>query len=172
MPFKLNSPNSIPPAHTLTAFFFSVMFGASRFAHSDLLRADNGLRAVLGIPRFPGTDPIRNFSSRFSQGAVESFWSSLWRWLLPHLAAPQESFSLESDERPDALGLPGVGAHLPVVRSSGVVRTARGGEAGAVLSSIPRGSRCLRRWSGAAALHCVRRSVFRGRGPAGAGSSR
>ena len=172
MPFKPNSPNAIPPAHPLTAFFFSVMFGASRFAHSDLLRADNALRAVLGIPRFPGTDPIRNFSSRFSQGAVESFWSSLWRWLLPHLAAPQESFSLESDERPDALGLPGVGAHLPAARSSVVVRTAAGFEAWGGLSSIPRGSHCPRRWSGAAAPRCVRRSVFRGRGRAGAGWSR
>jgi hypothetical protein len=75
MPFKLNSPNAIAPAHTLTAFFFSVMFGASRFAHSDWLRADKALHAVLGIPRFPGTDTIRNFPSRFSQGAVESFWS-------------------------------------------------------------------------------------------------
>jgi hypothetical protein len=97
MPLKLNSPNAIPPAHTLTAFFFSVIVGASRFAHSDWLRADKALHAMLGFDRFPGTDTIRNFFSRFSQAAVESFWRPLWRWLLPHFAPPQEGFSLDLD---------------------------------------------------------------------------
>lgn len=97
MPFKLTSPNAIPPAHTLTAFFFSLIVGASRFAHSDWLRADKALHAMLGIPRFPGTDTIRNFFSRFSQSAIESFWRPLWRWLLPHFAAPQQGFSLDLD---------------------------------------------------------------------------
>lgn len=97
MPFKLTSPNAIPPAHTLTAFFFSLVVGASRFAHSDWLRSDKALHAMLGIPRFPGTDTIRNFFSRFSQSAIESFWRPLWRWLLPHFAAPQQGFSLDLD---------------------------------------------------------------------------
>jgi hypothetical protein len=98
MPFTLNSPNAIPPAQTLIAFFFTaIVVGASRFAHTDWLRADKALHAMLGIPRFPGTDTIRNFFSRFSQGAIESFWRPLWRWLLPHFAAPHEGFSLDLD---------------------------------------------------------------------------
>ncbi|MEI7775993.1 MAG: IS1380 family transposase [Verrucomicrobiota bacterium] len=97
MPFRLSSPNSIPPAHTLLAFFFSAIVGASRFAHTDWLRADKALHAMLGIPRFPGTDTIRNLFSRFTQGAIESFWRPLWRWLLPHFAAPHEGFSLDLD---------------------------------------------------------------------------
>jgi hypothetical protein len=97
MPFTLNSPNAIPPAQTLIAFFFSAIVGASRFAHTDWLRADKALHAMLGIPRFPGTDTIRNFFSRFTQGAIESFWRPLWRWLLPHFAAPHEGFSLDLD---------------------------------------------------------------------------
>jgi hypothetical protein len=52
---------------------------------------------MLGIPRFPGTDTIRNLFSRFTQGAIESFWRPLWRWLLPHFAAPHEGFSLDLD---------------------------------------------------------------------------
>ena len=97
MPFRLSSPNAIPPAHTLLAFFFSAIVGATRFAHTDWLRADKALHAMLGIPRFPGTDTIRNLFSRFTQGAIESFWRPLWRWLLPHFAALHEGFSLDLD---------------------------------------------------------------------------
>ncbi len=97
MLFRLSSPNAIPQAHTLMAFFFSAIVGASRFAHTNWLRADKALHAMLGIPRFPGTDTIRNLFSRFTQDAIESFWRPLWRWLLPHFAAPHEGFSLDLD---------------------------------------------------------------------------
>ena len=97
MPFKLRSPNAIPPAQTLMAFLFSVIVGASRFAHTDWLRSDKALHAMLGIARFPGTDTIRNLFARFTQGAVELFWRPLWLWLLPHFAAPPEGFSLDLD---------------------------------------------------------------------------
>jgi hypothetical protein len=36
MPSKLTSPNAIPPAHTLTAFFFSLIVGANRFSQSAI----------------------------------------------------------------------------------------------------------------------------------------
>jgi hypothetical protein len=88
MPFKLSSPNAIPPAHTLMAFFFSAIVGASRFAHTDWLRADKALHAMLGIPRFPSTDTIRNLFSRFTQGAIEASWRPFGAGscpTLPHL---------------------------------------------------------------------------------------
>ena len=97
MPFKLRSPNAIPPAHTLMAFLFSVIVGASRFAHTDWLRLDKALHAMLGIPRFPGTDTIRNLFLRFTQGAIEAFWRPLWRWLLPLFSVPVDGFSLDLD---------------------------------------------------------------------------
>jgi hypothetical protein len=87
MPFQLNSPNALLPAHTLTAFFSSGIVGTSRFSHSEWLRADKALHVMLDIPRSPGTDTIRNFFSHFSQDAVEPFWCPLWRWLLPHFPA-------------------------------------------------------------------------------------
>jgi hypothetical protein len=40
------------------AFIISVVAGARRLAHTDWLRADKALHALLGIPRFPGTDTI------------------------------------------------------------------------------------------------------------------
>ena len=97
MVFKLRSPNAIPPAQTLIGFIFAVIAGASRFAHTDWLRSDKALQAMLGIGRFPGTDTVRNFFARFSQSAVEAFWRPLWRWLLPHFVAPAEGFSLDLD---------------------------------------------------------------------------
>jgi len=97
MVFKLRSPNAIPPEQTLTGFLFAVIAGASRFAHTDWLRSDKALHAMLGIARFPGTDTVRNFFARFTQGAVEAFWRPLWRWLLPHFVAPAEGFSLDLD---------------------------------------------------------------------------
>src|SRR6188474_1764069 len=55
LPFPTpTSPNAIPLAHTLTAFIMAVVTGASRFAHTDWLRADRALHALLGILRFPG----------------------------------------------------------------------------------------------------------------------
>ena len=56
MPFVYTSPNAIPPAQTLVAFIVSVVAGARRLAHTDWLRADKALHALLGIERFPGTD--------------------------------------------------------------------------------------------------------------------
>jgi hypothetical protein len=97
MPFELRSPNAIPPAQTLIAFLFSVVVGASRFAHSDWLRSDKALHVMLGISRFPGTDTIRNLFARFTQGAIEAFWRPLWKWILPMFAAPAEGFSLDLD---------------------------------------------------------------------------
>jgi hypothetical protein len=97
MPFELKSPNAIPPAQTLMGFLVAVIVGASRFAHTDWLRSDKALHAVLGIGRFPGTDTIRNFFARFNQARIEAFWRPLWRWLLPSFVSPEEGFSLDLD---------------------------------------------------------------------------
>jgi hypothetical protein len=37
-------------------FSFTVVAGASRFAHSDCLHSDKSPHAMLGIARFPGAD--------------------------------------------------------------------------------------------------------------------
>ena len=97
MPFTLHSPNAIPPAHTLMAFVISVVAGAKRFAHTDWLRFDRALHAMLGIGRFPGADTVRNLFARFNQRAIETFWRPLWRWLLPLFEMPTAGFSLDLD---------------------------------------------------------------------------
>jgi hypothetical protein len=98
LPFaEPTSNNAIPLAHTLTAFLMSVVVGAQRFAHSEWLRADRVLHAMLGMERFPSDDTIRNFFLRFSQADVQAFWRPLWRWLLGLLACPKAGFALDLD---------------------------------------------------------------------------
>jgi hypothetical protein len=91
------SPNAIPLAHTFAAFFFGVICGASRFAHTDWLRGDRALHAILGIKRFPGDDTVRAFFRKFTQGHIEAFWRPLWSWLLTLLKVPADGFHLDLD---------------------------------------------------------------------------
>jgi hypothetical protein len=68
----------------------SVIAGAQRFAHTNQLRADRALHALLGMKRFPSDDTILNYFRRFSQAEVERFRRLTWRWLisgLPQLEA-------------------------------------------------------------------------------------
>lgn len=52
---------------------------------------------MLGITRFPGTDTIRNFFARFTQGTIEAFWRPLWSSILPLFLMPEEGYSLDLD---------------------------------------------------------------------------
>jgi hypothetical protein len=98
MPFNYTSNNAIPPAQTLVALIVSVVAGARRFAHTDWLRADKALHALLGIEHFPGTDTVRNLFKRFRQGHIEAFWRPLWKWLLElSWPVPADGFSLDLD---------------------------------------------------------------------------
>jgi hypothetical protein len=64
------------------ALLISIIVGARRLAHTDWLRADRALHAMLGIDRFPGTDTVCNLLKRFTQPVIEAFWRPLWQWLL------------------------------------------------------------------------------------------
>lgn len=98
MPFTYISPNAIPPEQTLLAFVISIIVGARRLAHTDWLRADRALHAMLGIDRFPGTDTVRNLLKRFTQPLIEAFWRPLWQWLLLQgWTVPAEGWSLDMD---------------------------------------------------------------------------
>ena len=98
MPFSYTSPNAILPEQTLLAFMISIIVGARRLAHTDWLRADRALHAMLGFDRFPGTDTVRNLLKRFTQPMIEAFWRPLWRWLLVQgWTVPTEGWSLDMD---------------------------------------------------------------------------
>jgi hypothetical protein len=98
MPFAYTSPNAIAPEQTLFALLISIIVGARRLAHTDWLRADRALHAMLGMERFPGTDTVRNLLKRFTQPVIEAFWRPLWQWLLLQgWAVPADGWSLDLD---------------------------------------------------------------------------
>ena len=98
MPFTYSSPNAIPPAHSFLAFLLSVVSGARRFSHANMVRMDKGLHVLLGIKRFPTDDTIRNFFNRFNQNSVKSFFSKLNQWQLQRFLANRTTpLSLDLD---------------------------------------------------------------------------
>jgi hypothetical protein len=97
LPFALTSPNAIDPVQTFTAFLVSVVAGARRFAQTGLLRADEALRRVLGMVRFPCDDTMRNFFKRFGQAQTYGFYAGLWAWQMARLAQREGGYSLDLD---------------------------------------------------------------------------
>jgi Transposase DDE domain group 1 len=97
LPFRLTSPNAFDPEQTFTAFLLAVLAGARRFAHASLLRADTALHQVLGMPRFPSDDTLRNLFKRFTQGQGQRFFSGLWAWQLARLPECSAGYSLDLD---------------------------------------------------------------------------
>ena len=85
MPFRLTSPNAIPAEQTFIAFLLSIIAGARRFSHANLVRADKALHQLFGFKRFPTDDTIRNWLKRFDQAKVGSFFGNLTRWHLDRL---------------------------------------------------------------------------------------
>jgi Transposase DDE domain group 1 len=57
-PYQPKSGNHYDPGQILVGFILSVIAGAQRFAHTNQLRADRALHALLGIKRFPSYDTI------------------------------------------------------------------------------------------------------------------
>ncbi len=97
MPVEWRSPNHIDPAATFTSFLISVLAGAKRFAHANLLRGDHALHAMLGLPRFPSDDTIRDLFRRFTMGNVERLFAPLIEWQIERLPVRAEGYSLDLD---------------------------------------------------------------------------
>src|SRR5947209_14039931 len=74
MPVRWRSHNQIDPTATLSAFLIAVLVGARRFVHSNWLRGDRALHALLGMTRFPSDDTIRNLFQRFGRGEVDQLY--------------------------------------------------------------------------------------------------
>src|SRR3954452_12684666 len=97
MPIHFKSPNHIDPTLTFTAFLISVLVGARRFAHANLLRGDRALHALLGLERFPTDDTIRNLFRRFGMGEVQRLFAPLAEWQMQRLPHRAEGYTLDLD---------------------------------------------------------------------------
>ena len=97
MPIQWRSPNPFDPTSTFTSFLIAVLVGAKRFARANLLRGDRALHALLGLPRLPSDDTIRNLFRRFSMGNVERLFAPLIEWQIVRLPARAEGYSLDLD---------------------------------------------------------------------------
>lgn len=97
MPICWLSPNHIDPSATFLAFLMAVLAGAKRFAHANHLRGDRALHALLGLPRFPTDDTIRNLFRRFGMGEVHRLFDPLVQWQIERLSPPPPGHSLDLD---------------------------------------------------------------------------
>ncbi len=97
MPICWKSPNHIDPSSTFTAFLVSVLVGARRFAHANMLRGDRALHALLGMDRFPTDDTIRNLFRRFGMGQVQRLFEPLAEWQMQRLPQRPEGYTLDLD---------------------------------------------------------------------------
>ena len=97
MPVRWRSHNQIDPAETFTAFMISVLLGAKRFAHSNWLRGDRALHALLGLKRFSTGDTIRNLFKKFTMGNVERLFPPLLEWQMERVPVRPEGYSLDLD---------------------------------------------------------------------------
>src|SRR6202521_1942549 len=97
MPICWKSPNYIDPSSTFTAFLVSVLVGARRFAHANLLRGDRALHALLGMDRFPTADTIRNLFRQFGMGQAQRLFEPLGEWQMQRVPRRQEGSTLDLD---------------------------------------------------------------------------
>jgi hypothetical protein len=97
MPVCWRSPNRIDPTCTFTAFLMAVLAGARRFAHSEWLRGDRVVHALLGLERFPTDDTIRNLFRRFGMKQVQEFFEPLADWQMQRLPLRPEGYTLDLD---------------------------------------------------------------------------
>ena len=97
LPFPVTSPNATPPHQILLAFFAGVLAGARRFAQLAVLRADEPIRQLFGLRRFPSTATFTRFFRRFSAKTVTETFAPLFAGCLARLPQRREGYTLDLD---------------------------------------------------------------------------
>jgi len=97
LPFTVTSPNATPPHQILLAFFAGVLAGARRFAQLAVLRADEPVRQLFGLRRFPSTATFTRFFRRFSAKTVTETFAPLFAGCLARLPHRATGYTLDLD---------------------------------------------------------------------------
>jgi hypothetical protein len=96
-PFHYTSPNAINATETFTYFLLTVLCGARRFTHTLMIKADDSLRIMTGMKRFPNDDTIRNMFKRFGMKQNYEFFGNLSRWLISRLKVLESGHTIDLD---------------------------------------------------------------------------
>jgi len=97
LPFVVTSPNATPPHQVLLAFFAGVLAGARRFAQLAVLRADEPVRQLFGLRRFPSTATFTRFFRRFTAKTVTETFAPLFAGCLARLPHRAAGYTLDLD---------------------------------------------------------------------------
>jgi hypothetical protein len=97
LPFVVTSPNATPPHQILLAFFAGVLAGARRFAQLAVLQADEPVRELFGLRRFPSTATFTRFFRRFTAQTVTETFAPLFAGCLARLPARIAGYTLDLD---------------------------------------------------------------------------
>jgi len=97
LPFAVTSPNATPPHQILLAFFAGVLAGARRFAQLAVLRADEPVRQLFGLRRFPSTATFTRFFRRFSAKTATETFGPLFASCLARLSERRDGYTLDLD---------------------------------------------------------------------------
>jgi hypothetical protein len=85
LPDGRTSPNQIPVIDTVLAFLTAVLTGGRRFSHVERLRADEVVRAILGVERMPSAMTVTRYLGGFVRSQVEHLSEVLWRFVAARL---------------------------------------------------------------------------------------
>ncbi len=96
-PFEYTSPNAISASQTFTYFLLTVLCGAKRFAHTLMMKADDSLRIMTGMDRFPNDDTIRNMFKNFGMKENYEFFTNIWSWLLERIGQVPGGLTMDLD---------------------------------------------------------------------------
>lgn len=91
------SPNQVPVVDIVLAFWVSVLTGARRFAHVERLRADEVVRTLLGLRRWPAAMTVTRYFSGFVRSQVEHLATALTRFALARTRVPALGTVLDID---------------------------------------------------------------------------
>lgn len=97
LPDGRTSPNQIPVVDIALAFFAAVLAGARRFAHVERLRADEVVRAILGVARMPSAMTLTRYFGGLVRSQVEHMAEVLWRFTIARLRVPALGTVLDLD---------------------------------------------------------------------------
>jgi len=84
------------PVEVMQAFVISVWVGATRFAHTALLRFDRVLQEMFSLGAVPSTSTFTRFFRRFRQPQVEEVFGYLSRWFWEQLQPATLTVDLDS----------------------------------------------------------------------------